>query len=132
MTFNVNVNYFDGIWMDFNPDRRTIDGVQSTGVLGESVVEGSQQWEDILHQEQAESAYTVNVSIRKSFKLSDKLFMNLNFNVNNILNNTDFITNGFEQLRFDYEGKDVNRFPTRYYYGRGITYFLNASFSFRQ
>ncbi len=131
MTFNVNVNYFDGIWMDFNPDRRTIDGVQDVSVFSETVPENSELWDEILDQEQADDAFTVNVSIRKSFKLSNKLFMNLNFNVNNILNNTNFITNGFEQLRFDYATKDVDRFPTRYYYGRGITYFLNASFSFR-
>jgi len=136
LTINANFNYFDNIWMDFNPDRRTEIAVQGTNPNTDvidpdyAVDPNSQNWTDIIHQEKAPAAYTLDISLRKSFRLSHKYSMYANIGVNNLLN-TSFISNGFEQLRFDYVDKDVNRFPTKYYYARGINYFLNLSFTMR-
>jgi hypothetical protein len=50
--------------------------------------------------------------------------------VNNAFDNQDFVTGGYEQLRFDFEGKDVNRFPNRHFYFPGLSYFVNLSLRF--
>ncbi len=44
--------------------------------------------------------------------------------VNNVLDNQEIITGGYEQLRFDYENKDVNKYPANYFYMYGRTYML--------
>ncbi|HEY6978311.1 MAG TPA: hypothetical protein VH396_18565, partial [Chitinophagaceae bacterium] len=47
--------------------------------------------------------------------------------INNLLNNRDMITGGYEQLRFDFDTRDPNQFPPKYYYGYGINYFLSVT-----
>ena len=49
----------------------------------------------------------------------------LNLGVSNVLNNQDLVTGGFEQLRYDFADKNVNKFPTRYTYAFGTTFFAN-------
>lgn len=116
---NLNVNYFDNVWLDFNPNRRTEEAIYD-------VEEGSDSWNSILAQEKAAPAWTVDFFGGKSFKIKD-MYLYLNVGVSNILDNTDFITGGYEQLRFDFETKDPDVFPTRYFYYFGRTYFINLS-----
>ena len=33
-------------------------------------------------------------------------------------------------MRFDYENKNVDKFPPKYFYGKGRTYYLNFSVRF--
>jgi hypothetical protein len=68
----------------------------------------------------------LNVFGGKSWKIN-KTYLYLNVGINNLLNNTDLITGGFEQLRFDAESRQVNRFPNRYFYAFGLNYFVNIS-----
>ncbi len=138
LTLNVDFNYFDNIWMDFNPERRRDIGLYSLpnedgfgGVWEVDLQPNTDDWNQVADQEKAESAYTLNVSLRKSFRIKRDYFININIGVDNILNNTDFIRDGYEQLRYDYEFKEPGDFPTRYFYARGITYFVNVAFSFR-
>ena len=122
----LNLNYFDNVWIDFNPVRRTeaaVDLVEANSPL----------WDQILNQEKTPSAFTVNASVFKSWLIDwfeDDVFFNLSVNVSSVLNNQDFITGGYEQLRFDFEAKDVGKFPSRYYYFSGLNYYVNASIRF--
>ncbi len=125
-SFYLNVNYFDDVWIDFNPIRRTTAAV-------DLVEEGSPLWNSILDQENTGGAMTVNVSVFKSILIKsfeEDVFLNLSFSINNALNNQEFITGGYEQLRFDFEEKDVDRFPNRYYYFQGLNYYFNVSIRF--
>lgn len=115
---NANVNYYDNIWLDFNPERRTQLAIQNLG-------EGDPRISAITRQEKLPNGYTVDVSIGKSYRIKNKFFLNINFSVSNILNNKEVITGGYEQLRFDFAEKNVNKFPPRYFYYYGTTYFLN-------
>jgi len=54
----------------------------------------------------------------------------LNASVSNLLNNKDIITGGFEQLRYDFTGGNPDKFPNKYFYGYGRTFFVNVSFKF--
>jgi hypothetical protein len=50
--------------------------------------------------------------------------------VNNLLNNTGIISGGFEQLRFDFQNRDINKFPPRRFFGFGLNYFASVGVRF--
>ncbi len=127
---NVNFSYFGRNYVDINADRRTEEAL-------DVVQKDSELWNNILKQEKLPSAFTVNLFLSKSILLSkiskslpSNTFLYISLGVNNLLNNKDMITGGFEQLRFDYGEKDTSRFPNKYFYGFGANYFLNVSLKF--
>lgn len=123
---NVSANLFDRMYLDFNMDRRTLEAVSYED--GTYVEPGSALWNEIIHQERVPTAFTLDVFGGKSWRLPSGNYIYLTVGINNILNNQNFITGGFEQLRFDYETKNVNRFPPRYFYAYGANYFANISY----
>jgi len=127
---NLNLNYFDDIFIDFYPERRTDAAIQynSDPQFQQEIVEpDSDLWNQILHQEQVDPQFTLDFFGGKSFKINN-FFLYLNVGVSNILDNQDFITGGFEPFRFDFNDKNVDRFPNRYFYSFGRTYFINLTF----
>ena len=123
----LDLNYFNKVYTDFSPIRRTSF---ATDILEPD----SKQYVDILSQEQLDGAFTANISINKSWKvgwLKEKSsFINAGFSVTNFLDNQDYITGGFEQLRFDFDTRDIETFPSKYFYFQGLNYFLNVSYRF--
>ena len=122
-------NYFTNIYLDPNPDRRTEEAVAN-------YVETDPQWNEILeqvvihdldHNDFFDNNYTLDVYAGASFRIKGK-YLRINANVNNVLNNTNFLTGGFEQLRFD--SANVGKFPPKYGYMYGTTFFVMASFLF--
>ncbi len=127
---NVNFNYFDDIYVDFNPVRRTRLSL-------EYVDAGTQQWEDILSQEKRDGQFTMDISGGWSWRMNNKFkslksnsFLVLNLGVTNILNNEDLTVTGFEQLRFDSRNQDVHVYPAKYSYAFGATYFASITLRF--
>lgn len=116
----VNVNYFADIYLDPNPDRRTEEAIAN-------FVETDPQYLETIEQTKLDNGYSVSLFAGKSFKIND-YFLNINVNINNLTNNTDFITGGFEQLRFD--SQNINRFPPRLGYMYGLNYFVMATLRF--
>jgi hypothetical protein len=126
---NVNFNYFDQMWLDFNPLRRTTDAVAG-------VPENSYLWNQIVDQTRLKRQYTVDAFagyswlLNKSFKsIKRRSFIVFNVGVSNILNNKNIVSGGFEQLRFDFLEKNVDRFPAKKFYAYGTTF--NASIAYR-
>ncbi|MFO7790735.1 MAG: TonB-dependent receptor [Bacteroidales bacterium] len=115
-----NINYFDRIFLDFSPDRRTAEAM-------DNFVEDDPQWDEMLDQQMLDANYTVNFFGGKSFKFGD-YYAGFTLSVNNVLNTTDFIIGGFEQYRYDIA--NIDKFPPKYFYMYGRTYFLNVYFSF--
>jgi hypothetical protein len=125
-SFYANVNRYENNWVNFNPLRRTTQAV-------DLVEYQSDQWNSILSQEKLDPAWTVDISFYKSFLvnwLKDRSTFALNIGINNLLNNTKYINDGFEQYRFDYTNKDVSTFPTKYSYMEGLNYFIQGSLKF--
>ncbi len=123
----VNFNYFDRVYTSYNPIRRTVFAV-------EGVDPGSQQYEDILRQEDLPGRFTMDASWFKSWKVNwlgeKSSFVSLSVGLTNVLDNQDLITGGFEQLRFDFTDQDINAFPSRYFHFQGFNYFINANYRF--
>lgn len=125
---NVNLNYFDNIYLDFFPQRRTIEAVSlvEDPVNRQQVVD-EELFHQIIDQQKAPSAMTLDLFGGKSFKFGNR-FIYFNIGVNNILDKRDFVTGGFEQSRFDFENRDVDRFPPRQFYAFGRNYFISLDF----
>ncbi len=118
---NVTFNYFDEMYLDFNPLRRTVEGVAT-------LEPGSESFNQTIFQEELANQYTLDIFGGKSWRFDYKYYIYLTVGVSNILNNRDFATGGYEQLR--YVQGDLDRFPNRYYYAYGINYFAQIAFRF--
>lgn len=126
---SLTANYFDQMWLDFNPVRRTaaaIDGIDPK----------TDQWTSIVDQSKLDAQYTLDFFGGYSIRLhTDKetkkaVYMSLNAGINNLLNNQDLVSGGYEQLRFDFETHDPSHFPPKLYYAYGINYFISAGIRF--
>ncbi|MGB5006006.1 MAG: TonB-dependent receptor [Ferruginibacter sp.] len=127
---NVNFNYFDKMYLSYNPIRRTAAAVNGLD-------EGSEKWHQVLDQTQLDPQYTLDAFAgyswlmnRKFNQLKKRTFLVFNVGVNNILNNRNIVSGGFEQLRFDFAEKNVNKFPDRRFYAYGINFFASVGIRF--
>ena len=127
---NVNFNFFDKMYLDFNPIRRTESATSG-------VEEGSALWHDIVDQTKLESQYTLDAfagyswMMNRKFKsLKKRTYLVFNLGVNNILNNRNIVSGGFEQLRFDFAEKNTNKFPDKRFYAYGINFFASVGIRF--
>ena len=111
---SLNFNYFDEIYLDFAPERRTFATL-------EGLDQDSQEFEDLVAQEQLDAAFTMDFFGGISF--SRHLWVNIG--INNLLDNRDFRTGGFEQARLDFEALNPDTFPPRYFYSFGRNYFVS-------
>ncbi|MEJ7610257.1 MAG: TonB-dependent receptor [Ferruginibacter sp.] len=127
---SMNVNYFDQLWLGFDPLRRTyaaVEGVDPTTKL----------WHDIIDQKQLKSQFSVDASVgfswlmNKKYKtLKKRTIMAFSINANNVLNNTNIVSGGFEQLRFDTGNHDVEKYSPKLFYAYGLNFSANLSVRF--
>ncbi|HQQ93945.1 MAG TPA: TonB-dependent receptor [Bacteroidia bacterium] len=118
----LSVNYFDKIFVDLNPERRTREAIEKY-LSDESVL-----YKAILEQEELPSYAVVNASAGKSWQWKRKYALNLNAMIYNLLNNTNIITSGSEQLRWD--KNDIGKFPNKYTYMQGTGFLISLSLTF--
>lgn len=128
--FNMNVNFFNNMYLDFNPLRRTLSAVSG-------VEESSELWNDIVDQEKLENQVTLDLFAGYSYMLNRNIkglkkrnYLVFNVGINNLLNNKNIVSGGYEQLRFDFSGKDINKFPARRFYAYGINFFASIGYRF--
>lgn len=117
-----NLNYFDKIYVELNPDKRTTESV------GNYYTKEIEPVQKIIRQEQLPSYYTINLIFGKTFSWIKKSQLNIHLSINNLLNIKNAVVTGTEQLRWDpqYPG----RFANKYAYLPGTTYSTNLSFTF--
>ncbi|MBN1952544.1 MAG: TonB-dependent receptor plug domain-containing protein [Bacteroidales bacterium] len=115
-----NINYYDNIYIEINPDRRTAEGVSNYDP-------SYPERENILKQEKFDPAFTMDAYIGKSWSIQG-YYLSLSFSLSNILDNTDFAFGGFEQFRYD--PLDLEKFPPKYFYLYGRQYYLNVNVRF--
>ncbi|HAB90611.1 MAG TPA: hypothetical protein DCF84_08750 [Bacteroidetes bacterium] len=119
---NLSFNWTDRIWMQFNPVRRTFDATQD--VFDETT------YNEIIAQEKAPAQFTMDLFGGYSYSLGYGKSIRFLLGVNNLTNNQNFITNGFEQRRFDFDERRIDKFQNKYFYGLGTNYFAMISFIF--
>ena len=129
----IELNYFDGMYISMNPLRRTdyaLEGMDPGTEEGMALING------MRHQEQFPHAFLLNANIGKSWYIGGKYLLGVSANINNILNNKNIKTGGYEQMRLsrveDSNGDFMHYqpFDTRYFYLFGINYMINVYFRF--
>ncbi len=127
---NVNFNYFDQMWLGFDPLRRTAAAV-------DGLVPDSKEWRKVIDQTELPAQSTLDAFAGYSWLMNNRFkslkkrtFMTFSLGVNNILNNTNIVTGGFEQLRFDYQHLNLDKFPPKLFYAYGLNFSANIGLRF--
>ena len=98
---------------------------------------GSELWNDILDQQKLKPQYTIDFFggyswlMNKRYKsLGKRTFLVINLGINNLLNNTNIVSGGYEQLRFDYAEKNIDKFPAKKFYAYGTNFSASVALRF--
>lgn len=125
--FEANAQWFGDTWFEISPSRHE----QMPGLWKFCLTEDEylQRQAEITRQDKLNSEWVVNLSVGKIIYTK---FGSLNFNlsVNNLLNNRNIQTGGWQEGKFDYTNYDVNKFPNKIWYAQGIRVFFNVGIRF--
>lgn len=132
--FGATANFFRNTYIDISPLTRTDNFFKDINGFTFSDYDETLARE-LLKQERFDDYMSVNLIGGKSWKI-DQYYIGFFASINNLLD-TEYKTGGFEQGRnANYQqlrdDKALNRpvFGSRYWYGRGATYFLNLYVKF--
>ena len=134
--FSINGNYYHRGFIDFSTYRRLgkVLGASETssGVVGE---DGQTVGVNIPEQEEFDGGFMLDLSIGKYIRLQKGRSMSINLTLNNVTNNTNMKTGGYEQNRDDaYDDGRERPYQfsrhSKYYYAQGLNGFLNVNFRF--
>ena len=127
---NVNFNYFDQMWLGYDPLRRTAGAVNG-------IDQNSKLFHDIVDQKQLPSQYTLDAFAGWSWLMNNRFrslrkrtIMTFSVGVNNILNNTNLVSGGYEQLRLDLSQSHPNIFQPKLFYAYGLNFSANVALRF--
>lgn len=134
--FGANWNYLDDNYLDpsalLRSERFIQNPVSGTPYLGLT----EEALRDALQPHKLPSAFFLNANVGKSWRFGP-YYVLLTASVNNILDNTKYITGGFEQTRrVTYPGyveensREFSLFGPKYWYTQGRSYFVNLQFRF--
>ena len=115
----INGNYFGNTYLPVNPDRHTEEALAG-------LPEGDYRIPGVLAQEKLPDGMTVDMFGGKSWRIHHKYTFGFSVSLSNLLNNTGYVMGGYEQLRYD--PTNINKFPPKYAYLYGRTFFLNIYF----
>lgn len=121
--FGINANYFGRNYISMNPTIRTD-------------VARSQLDYKYIKPEAMKGGYTVDIFASYSYRITWDTYLRFNLSINNILNNKNIVSSGYEQLRVrtriddDRNSSLLRPFPSKYSYLYGTTFFFNASLQF--
>ncbi|MFZ9208422.1 MAG: hypothetical protein ACO21X_05710 [Sediminibacterium sp.] len=124
----ISAHYMDKRWMSFNPIRRTYGALALLDTM--SVMRAQ-----ITEQTQLSSMFTLGALLGQSirwYSVKNKTPKNILciLSINNILQSSPVLAGGYEQLRFDVAGLNVNKFPPKYFLGYGFNFSATISFTF--
>ncbi|KPH11528.1 carboxypeptidase-like regulatory domain-containing protein [Chryseobacterium sp. ERMR1:04] len=130
-------NYFGHSFLDPSPVTRTerfYSNPNTPGVPYDNVT--PEELARVLTPTKLPSSFFLNANAGKSWMIG-KYYVLVSASINNILNNKNYITGGFEQTRnvnyndytSDYDSGNMV-FAPKYWYSQGRSYFVNLQFRF--
>ena len=136
--FEINLSLFEDAYVDLAPIKRTqaITDITLTGNSESEVMENyNNAVNQLKHQDKLNGGLMLNVSIGKLIYLDRKNSLSINVTLNNITNNKNLQTGGYEQGRLPLSnGKidtsNLNKYPNKYYYAQGFNVFANVGYRF--
>ena len=125
--FELTGQFFAHSYLDMNPLYRT-----EAAVGGADGIATAEEIEYMTTQEEFDPAFILDCSIGKSWSIRRKYNFGFSLNVQNMLNNRNVRTGGYEQSRLiSSSGKDrYYKFSSKYFYMPGTNYMLNLYFRF--
>ena len=135
--FGASWNYLDDNNLDPSAILRTDEFIQNNNSSTPFVNLDDPKIARYMQQVKLPSSFFVNANVGKSWILG-KYYVLISASVNNILDNTRYITGGFEQIRSsngnvdfenDYNSANPN-FAPKYWYTQGRSYFVNLQVRF--
>ena len=126
--FNVTGVWMGDSYVDLSPIRH--EALPNLWTQVSSEEELQQRIEGITRQEKLNDAFVLNLSIGKLIYLNRTASLNLNLNIDNVLNNKNIQTGGYQQGRFDYTNYTTTRYPNKYYYAQGIKVYFTVGVRF--
>ena len=125
----------NGAWMNrayvsISPVRHEI--MPNLYTMADNEEQLQQMIKDISQQEKLNEALIFNASIGHVIYINRSASFNINLNLNNILDNKNIQTGGYQQGRIDTKdyANTANKFPNKYYYAQGFKMFLNLGLRF--
>jgi len=152
--FEANLNYYDRVYIDFSEYRRlgnilnSYISTSATELLYDVTEAELDEKGGVLYdqagnivkthspkQEKADGGFMLDASIGKYIRLKKGKSLSINLSLNNITNNRNMKTNGYEQNRDDNYNTGVKRKysfskNSKYYYANAFNAFLNIGFRF--
>ena len=125
--FEIDAQYFANSYLDMNPLYRT-----DLAVAGPDKIITPTEVEYMANQEKFDPVFLLNASIGKSWYINRKYNFGFSLNIQNITNNRNVKTGGYEQTRL-IDSKSMERyyrFDSKYFYMQGLNYMLNLYFRF--
>lgn len=122
--FNLSGAFLGKQWISLNPLRRTDNAAQhfSTNTDQKQLIEPTQLPTEMMIDLSAGYSFRL-----KKFSNGKAYYLQCFLGINNLMNRS-IITGGFEQLRFDVNGGDINRFPNKYYFSNVLLYSCSLKF----
>jgi hypothetical protein len=128
-------NYFDNMWISPAAPRRTEVAV-GNGDPSNSTVE--QFRNALLAQEKYDPQFTLDLfggyskRLPRQYRINNKpTYLVFSLGANNLLNNKNIRSGGFEQARYDAsDTMNPNKFPNKYYYAYGLNYYASITLRF--
>ncbi len=131
-------NIYNDLYLSMNPFYRTGTAVESY-ITGNDGVSDLNAIKEIRRQERFGAYAVFNASLGKNWYIHRNYTLGFSLEVKNIFNNQEIRTGGYEQMRM-YKGRIPTssdpsvthyfRFPSKYFYMLGTTYYLNVYFRF--
>ncbi|MBL7761065.1 MAG: TonB-dependent receptor [Sediminibacterium sp.] len=120
LSLSVTGNYLADYWVSFNPIRRTYDALRSLPPNSDPLY--------VIHPEKLPDVFVADLSAFWSVMVhrnrkGEARYLQCFLSIGNLLNRS-FISGGYEQLRFDLNNGDAEKFPSKYYYAAGTNYLL--------
>ena len=145
---SINFNYYDKLYLSMNPAYRTNNAVLpyrkvllSNDATNEQKIWAMEEMVKMREEENLGHAYTLAASLGKNWYIHRKYTIGFSAEVKNILNNQNFKTGGYEQMRMRkvrgiMPGESspsttfYTHFDAKYFYMLGTTCFVNVYFRF--
>ncbi len=123
--FTLSTNFFDRQFLSWNPIRRTAEALYP-------IIPASDLGKKLLQPERLPAKYLVNAFISRRIPLnkSGSQLFDISLSITNLLNKQDLTLSGYEQLRFDFDNKDPNKFPPKYFYLQGLNFLCSINYRF--
>ena len=145
---SINFNYYDKLYLSMNPAYRTNNAVLpyrkvllSNDATNDQKIWAMEEMVKMREEENLGHAYTLAASLGKNWYINRKYTIGFSAEVKNILNNQNFKTGGYEQMRMRkvrgiMPGESnpsttfYTHFDAKYFYMLGTTCFVNVYFRF--